>query len=256
MAKGIRDRDSKPVADRIRSMKLTKTIISIITIVVGLVLIIWSRQSLNIICSIVGWILCAAGVVAVVLYFVNYKDRSVITYLTLVMGVFVAVIGLWLAINPQVLETLLPSIFGLIIVISGIMNISESMTVRRQNGSFAASLLLAAITIVLGLVIFFHPQAFNDFIMIFIGIGLLYDGVSNLVIMSMISTKAKEVVQDVTAIDGAAREVSREKEKTPEKEKAPEREKTPEKEKTPDKEPEKAAEPAPSEEETEKDQMD
>ena len=129
MAKGIRDRDSKPVADRIRSMKLTKTIISIITIVVGLVLIIWSRQSLNIICSIVGWILCAAGVVAVVLYFVNYKDRSVITYLTLVMGVFVAVIGLWLAINPQVLETLLPSIFGLIIVISGIMNISESMTV-------------------------------------------------------------------------------------------------------------------------------
>ncbi len=250
MAKGIRDRDSKPVADRIRSMKLTKTIISIITIVVGLVLIIWSRQSLNIICSIVGWILCAAGVVAVVLYFVNYKDRSVITYLTLVMGVFVAVIGLWLAINPQVLETLLPSIFGLIIVISGIMNISESMTVRRQNGSFAASLLLAAITIVLGLVIFFHPQAFNDFIMIFIGIGLLYDGVSNLVIMSMISTKAKEVVQDATAIDGAAREVTKEKEK------APEREKTPEKEKTPDKEPEKEAEPDPSEEETQKDQMD
>ncbi len=248
MAKGIRDRDSKPVADRIRSMKLTKTIISIITIVVGLVLIIWSRQSLNIICSIVGWILCAAGVVAVVLYFVNYKDRSVITYLTLVMGVFVAVIGLWLAINPQVLETLLPSIFGLIIVISGIMNISESMTVRRQNGSFAASLLLAAITIVLGLVIFFHPQAFNDFIMIFIGICLLYDGVSNLVIMSMISTKAKEVVQDATAIDGAAREVT--------KEKAPEREKTPEKEKTPDKEPEKEAEPDPSEEETQKDQMD
>ena len=247
MAKGIRDRDSKPVADRIRSMKLTKTIISIITIVVGLVLIIWSRQSLNIICSIVGWILCAAGVVAVVLYFVNYKDRSVITYLTLVMGVF---IGLWLAINPQVLETLLPSIFGLIIVISGIMNISESMTVRRQNGSFAASLLLAAITIVLGLVIFFHPQAFNDFIMIFIGIGLLYDGVSNLVIMSMISTKAKEVVQDATAIDGAAREVTKEKEK------APEREKTPEKEKTPDKEPEKEAEPDPSEEETQKDQMD
>ena len=250
MAKGIRDRDSKPVADRIRSMKLTKTIISIITIVVGLVLIIWSRQSLNIICSIVGWILCAAGVVAVVLYFVNYKDRSVITYLTLVMGVFVAVIGLWLAINPQVLETLLPSIFGLIIVISGIMNISESMTVRRQNGSFAASLLLAAITIVLGLVIFFHPQAFNDFIMIFIGICLLYDGVSNLVIMSMISTKAKEVVQDATAIDGAAREVTKEKEK------APEREKTPEKEKTPDKEPEKEAEPDPSEEETQKDQMD
>ena len=162
----------------------------------------------------------------------------------------IAVIGLWLAINPQVLETLLPSIFGLIIVISGIMNISESMTVRRQNGSFAASLLLAAITIVLGLVIFFHPQAFNDFIMIFIGIGLLYDGVSNLVIMSMISTKAKEVVQDATAIDGAAREVTKEKEK------APEREKTPEKEKTPDKEPEKEAEPDPSEEETQKDQMD
>ena len=84
--------------------------------------------------------------------------------------------------------------------------------------------------------------------MIFIGICLLYDGVSNLVIMSMISTKAKEVVQDATAIDGAAREVT--------KEKAPEREKTPEKEKTPDKEPEKEAEPDPSEEETQKDQMD
>lgn len=240
MKAGKKEKERGPVEQQIRSMKLTKAIISIITIVIGLVFIIWSEQSLNIICSLFGWILCAAGVVCVVMYFVNYKDRNVLTYLALIVGVFVAVIGMWLAINPKVIESLLPSIVGLIIVISGIVNLSECATVKKQNGSFLASLILSIVTIVIGLVIFFHPHAFNDFIIILIGIGLIYDGVSNLVIMSMISAKTKEAVQEATAIDAEAKVVGEEK---PAAEAMAEQEK---KEETS----------APTEDEVDKDQMD
>ncbi|MGN1023095.1 MAG: HdeD family acid-resistance protein [Lachnospiraceae bacterium] len=231
----------KEIRKKLVERKLTKVVSSLLFIVIGLVLIIWRDPALTVICTILGALLCAAGVVGIVMYFVT-KERSFASTAILAIGVVAAVVGLYLALNPAVLMAIVPAVVGILIVISGIINLSESVTIKKENGDgFVLSLILSLITVALGVLIILKPSILNNIILVLMGISLVYDGVSNLIIIAGISgmvreakTEYKKVRQDADAIDvtGGYTEVSH-KAPAPEVKTDPEPEK-----KEPEKEPE------------------
>lgn len=200
----MKTKEEKSVQKAITAKKREKVVTSLLMIIVGVLLIIWPNAALNVLCSIVGLALCIGGVVAVITYFVT-RDKSFVLTMTMAVGVIVAFLGLWIFLNPSVLAALIPAIIGAFIIISGIINLSEAITIHRERGTgIVTTLIIAAITIVLGLIVFFRPQWTNAFLVRLIGIALVFDGVSDLWVISRITGTVKEVAADLKAPDGKA----------------------------------------------------
>lgn len=193
---------------KLNEMKLSKVISSLIFIVIGVILIIWRDPALTVICTVLAALLCAAGVVGIVMYFVT-KERGFTGTAALAVGVVAAVVGLYLALHPEVLKAIVPAVVGILILISGIINLSETITIHKQNGEgVLLSLILSLITVALGILIILKPSILNNIILVLMGFSLIYDGVSNLIIIAgitgMVHEARKEYAQakqDAAAID-------------------------------------------------------
>ena len=118
---------------RLHTMKWNKVITSLIFIILGVVLLIWPNTALDVVCRIVGAGLLVGGVAAVVMFLVS-RDRNFVSVAALTAGVIIAVIGLWLFMNPKFLVALVPTIMGIIIIISGVVNLGETITIHREHG--------------------------------------------------------------------------------------------------------------------------
>ena len=107
------------------------------------------------------------------------------------------------------LKAIVPAVVGILILISGIINLSETITIHKQNGEgVLLSLILSLITVALGILIILKPSVLNNIILVLMGFSLIYDGVSNLIIIAgitgMVHEARKEYAQakqDAAAID-------------------------------------------------------
>lgn len=196
--------EEKILNKNVAAMKRNKVLGAVIMIVLGIVLLVWPGQALALACRIAGAALCIGGIAAVVMFFVT-KDKGFVVTTAMIAGVVVACLGFWIFLRPEVLAQLFPTIIGLFVIITGLINISEAITIHRERGTGVTStFVIALITILLGLLIFFRPSFINNILVRLIGIVLIFDGVSNAWIMSKITGKIREVEQDLKAPDGRA----------------------------------------------------
>ena len=186
---------------RLHTMKWNKVITSLIFIILGVVLLIWPNTALDVVCRIVGAGLLVGGVAAVVMFLVS-RDRNFVSVAALTAGVIIAVIGLWVFMNPKFLVALVPTIMGIIIIISGVVNLGETITIHREHGDGTlASFILAVLTIALGLLIFFNPFHTAALLVRVLAIVMIFNGISDLWIISRITGTIKDVEQDLKAVD-------------------------------------------------------
>lgn len=192
----------------LKIMKRNKVIAALIFVALGAVLLAWPRETLDAVSRIIALILAFGGAVAVVMYFVN-GSRALFSYAGLAGGIIIGVIGVCIFFNPVFMIQLIPTIVGLMLVISGLVNFSEAFTIRKEHGEgVLMSVILAAVTIVLGILIFSLQEMFAELITRLMGLALIYDGVSDLLIISKITgvvkaveCAAQQAAQDAEAID-------------------------------------------------------
>ena len=199
---------AEEIKQDLKRLKREKIVSSIIFILLGLVLLIWPGTSLGVVARVIGAVLTCGGIVAILMFLFN-KEKGFASSAVLTVGVIVAVIGAWIFINPSFLVELIPTIIGLIVIISGILNLSECLTIHKlgkQGG--IASLILAVVTIALGALVLVHPGVIADFIARIMGVVLAYNGVSDLYIISRVTGKVKEVAQAVSAVETTAQEIT------------------------------------------------
>ena len=140
-------------------------------------------------CKIGGALLALTGLAAIVIYLFN-RDKSLVLLLSLIGGTIVGIMGLWLFINPNYLISLFPSILGVIIFISGIVDIMDSFSIfRRRRQSFVLSLVLGIITTALGILVFMNPFKTVIVIIRVIGAVLIFDGITNLIVFAHVAGK-------------------------------------------------------------------
>ena len=193
---------------KIHVMKRNKVVTSLAFIAMGVILLLWPGETLSVAAQVIGACLTLAGAAAVVMYFVG-DEKSFFSISAMVIGVIVGVLGLFILINPVFLVALIPTIMGFIILISGIINISEAMTIHRQQGDGAVmSLVIGMITIILGVIILINPFHTASLMCRFLGIFLIFDGVSDLVIISRITSEVREASQVLHAVDSTAKDVT------------------------------------------------
>lgn len=183
----------KDIKRDLKIMKRNKVISALIYVALGVVLLAWPAETLMSVSKIISLIIALGGAVAVVMYFVN-GTRGLFSYAGLASGVIIAVIGLWLFFNSGFLISLIPTIVGIMLIISGLVNLSEAFQIKKEHGEgVMMSAILAAITILLGIIIFAFQMQFASLVTRLMGIALVYDGVSDLLIISKITGVVKDV---------------------------------------------------------------
>jgi uncharacterized membrane protein HdeD (DUF308 family) len=191
----------------LKKVKANTILSSLLCAALGLVLVIWPDISMQIVCIAIGAVLILCGVIRLFGFFLNH-DGSVYTQGNLVMGIVLVVVGIWIVATPGKVLAIIPIIVGILIVIHGVNNIQQTITLcKGKYPMWWLALIMALLTIGLGILLITRPFAALDTVVMLIGFFLIYDGLSNVWIVSRIAKTVKMARQEAEAVDVDARDV-------------------------------------------------
>lgn len=185
----------------LKKLKTNVVISALLCIVLGLVLAIWPGMSMRIVCIAVGSVLIIGGLVRLAESFLS-RDGSMYTQMNMIVGIVFTVVGIWIVIKPEKVLAIIPIIMGIVIALHGLNNVQQAVTLCRDKyDKWWVALILGILTVGFGALLIFRPFAALDTAVTLIGIFLVYDGVSDLWIVSRVSRIAKEMRQEAEAVD-------------------------------------------------------
>ncbi len=191
----------------LKKLKTNIVISAVLCIVLGIVLVIWPDMSMQIACAAIGVVLLLGGIVRLVQYFVA-RDGSMYAQMNLIMGIVLTVVGVWIVLKPDKVLVIIPIIIGIVIVLHGLNNLQQAITLCKEKyDKWWIALILGLLTVGFGVLLICRPFAALDTVVMLIGIFLIYDGLSDLWIVSRIYRTAKELKQEAEALDVEAEEV-------------------------------------------------
>ena len=156
-----------------------------IMIILGAVLVLFPGMTLVYIVRLGGAALILGGIGSVVSWCRMGRHQAGSSYLDIAGGIFAVLGGLFLMLRPQVLIDMFPTVAGVLIILNGFFNLLKALDSRRLGFSkWLVSLLLAAVTIALGIFLLAHPFSTMQLLVRILGVVLIYNGLSSLWIVT------------------------------------------------------------------------
>ena len=163
-----------------KKLKWNLILMSMLYLGLGVFLLLVPGTALNVVCYALGAVVLACAVVQLVRYFA--VERGVFqSQLTLVSGLVCLGLGAFLIIRSDIVVRILPIVFGLFVIFDSLGRIQNALELRRcQYSSWKGFLLLALLSIVLGVVMIVDPFGAMETLVMAIGIILIVEGTLNL----------------------------------------------------------------------------
>ncbi len=164
----------------LKSIRNSLVATSVLYIVLGVILLIFPETSLKLACTVIGVITLIYGGVRIASYFRDggvYSNRF-----DLFFGVVLAAVGVFLLVCPQFIVSLIPIGLGIYILVDSFTAMKKALDMKalgfeRWWVSFLVALLLAAF----GVVMIINPFGTVASLVMFIGVGFIFDGVYTIV---------------------------------------------------------------------------
>lgn len=186
----------------IKSLKVNYSLSALICVILGIVLLVWPGQSTQVVCMILGIVLGGFGIIQIILYLAT-QEKTMVSHSMMMLGIVLAVIGGWIVLKPETIIKAIPMIVGILIVIHGLHNAVQAIDLKKmQYDNWWVALLLSLLTIALGVVLICNPFTVVDTVVRLIGAFLIYDGLSDMWILSRVfkTKKNKEKIIDTDAV--------------------------------------------------------
>lgn len=130
---------------------------SMFLLLLGLLLFFKSSATLMAISYLVGGVLIALGIVAII-NFLRNTTKDIFNQLNIVYGVVSIVAGSFLVTVPSFIGSIIPFIIGITVIISSSFKVQQALILKNMNSKyFLPSLIMAILCLVCGLVILFNP---------------------------------------------------------------------------------------------------
>ena len=166
----------------LKRIKANVMVSAFICMALGIILVVWPGLSVRMVCMAIGVVLVINGISRLM--------------------------GGWILFQPNTIIAMIPILVGIIIVIHGINNLQQTVSLcRSRYDKWWVALLLALITIGFGVLLIFNPFVAVDTLIRFIGLFLIYDGASDIWIMSRVSKNVREARQDMEALTVDGKEI-------------------------------------------------
>ncbi len=191
------------MTDFLKGLKANYTISAILCVLLGLVLIIWPGTTTQIVCMSLGIVLLAYGIIQIAIYLFN-RERTIISQGMMLLGIVFAVIGTWILLKPEMIIMAVPVIVGVLIVIHGLHNIVQAIALQKDRYErWWVALIFGLLTVIFGGILIYNPFEAVELVVRLIGVFLIYDGLSDIWILSRVSKvkKDKERIIDAEFVD-------------------------------------------------------
>jgi len=186
----------------IKSLKVNYSLSAVICVILGIVLLVWPGQSTQVVCMVLGIVLGGFGLIQIILYLAT-KEKTMVSHSMMMLGVVLAVIGGWIVLKPETIIKAVPMIVGILIVIHGFHNAVQAIDLKKMlYDNWWVALLLSLLTVALGVVLICNPFTIVDTVVRIIGAFLVYDGLSDMWILSRVfkTKKNREKIIDTDAV--------------------------------------------------------
>lgn len=187
------------------SLKWGVIVSGVIYIVLGIILLLFPDTSMDIICYIGGGAAIAVGIFFALSYFFRnieedyYRDD-------LVIGVIAIMVGCVMVFQTQKVQELIPMFFGVFVAVSGCRSIQDCVDMKRMGGSkWWLLLIIGLVNLAIGLLLFFNPFGTIQVLLMVIGIGLMFSGITDIIITIVLTNKYREFMKEKGPIESTGR---------------------------------------------------
>ena len=168
---------------------------AIVALLVGLVLVIWPDFIKKYIIFILGALILAIGVAAIILsYTGKWKHEKV--PLLLLNSIVDIVFGIVLLIFPNFFAKLIMFVFGIVLLVFGLGEIINLARTQKLINIQWWLYIGPGITTVLGIILFFFPNQSGNVLFIIFGITTLIYAVSEFISTYIIRSKMKKYEEE------------------------------------------------------------
>lgn len=190
--------------EALKRIKADVILSALLCIALGVVLIVWSAETIKIMC----WALAAGLVIIGVINIISYFRDKRMHMFSGVLGLIVLLIGIWLFMRPDSVVSLIPIVIGVILAVHGIQDVKLAIE-TKCNGyeKWWSILLMGIVSLVLGVLCVVYAFGLVTLALKFIGVALIYDGLSDLWIVSRASKAAKQKKLEEEALEAEYKEV-------------------------------------------------
>ena len=175
---------------KIRGIKIELIIISIALFVLGLFLTIFPEVSQIIICRAVGIALCVWGVLRLMTYFRMSREDVFVSF-GLVQGISLLAFGIFFVMRPEAIAVFFGTAIAIIIIIDGILKLQYAIEFYHMEAQ--RWWIEAIVAALMGVVALFNPFGSSTVLMMFVGIVLMVEGLSDLISIIRISSFIKNL---------------------------------------------------------------
>lgn len=178
------------MSDLFKRIKKQSLFTSILCVIFGVVFCVWPGATLIVLCRIIGLVLLAAGVLLLGMALAVHEASG--RAARLIPSLICLILGIWMTIRPGTFVVLIPTLIGLVLLYHGVKDLVFCLQVKKGKGNgWWVGLIFAALTVVLGVLLVFHSWLAIKIGMTFLGIVLIYDGVSGLILNGRASRSGK-----------------------------------------------------------------
>ena len=181
---------------KVKGLKNDMLFAAIALIVVGALFVLFPEKSTDLICYTAGAVLCIWGVISVIVYFVSDCYAAFSSY-NLVKGIALLAVGIVILANPSSLAGILTMVFGIVLIIDGALKLQYSVDLARiHSRGWWIVMAVSVLMITLGAVVVIDPFDSAYVLMMFAGVTMIADGVSDLAAVMYIWREIKRLQKD------------------------------------------------------------
>ncbi len=176
--------------------------LSLITIaagfIIGIILLVKPDESVEFISILCGATVIMLGVGAWISYFTKFRSSFLA-----ILGTLAVVAGIILCVKYRSIISAVLFLFGIFVLVGGVVDLVSALEARKNDlKSWIISVVMAVITIVLGLLVIINP--FNSVMALtrILGAGLIVYAVMDLITFIQIRKMVKFTLNDQVDVQG------------------------------------------------------
>ncbi|MCD7884071.1 MAG: DUF308 domain-containing protein [Lachnospiraceae bacterium] len=166
---------------KVKEFSVSYIFLSFLYVAIGIVLVIWPTMSIRLIGRGLGIIMLVVGATFGVIYFTSDKRREGYLQMELVFAIICLALGVFILLTPDFMRMVLPFAMATVLLVGAIVKIQTAVSMKRLFvRKWFLGLIAALIIIGLGIFLLVFPFPKDWQMLLYIGICLILDGMTNL----------------------------------------------------------------------------
>ena len=164
-----------------KSLVKSSYITSSILILLGLVLVVKSEETLKVISYLVGGVLITLGIVAFIKFFKN-SEKHIPDNFNIIYGIVTIVFGIFIIFNDKLVASIIPFVLGAWILFKSAFKVAYGFELKGKNNPiWKTTLITSGISALVGIIILFNPFKTASIVFMLIGIALIAYGIMDII---------------------------------------------------------------------------